>query len=394
MPPATDIRACAMEMPRIDTHHHPTSPDNPTDLRETAERFAGLDTGNAVIDSRTHAAGCRELYGIDPGTYLRPDSPPEIFERAARLRARGYVPALHHTLDAAGITTQLILTDHRPDRWPTQGLSPRLRPIATVDPALLGDMTACTPDNELVGHYDALCADLGPLPSLDAYLEQLDVLIDGWRSSGVVGLKTALAYTMGLSIGDPSLARARKAFAKKGKMTLQDSRCVVERAFRHALSACKRNSLPVVVHTGFQIWGHGNLSQSNPMLLHNLLVDKRYKDLTFVLLHGGNPYVGETTYLAAMFPNVVIDFTWISWMTRARFRLALQEWIEAVPSKQICWGSDSGTLETIAGINAITRGQIATVLEGMIQERSIDELAALRFLEDCYQRTPKHVFGL
>ncbi len=41
---------------------------------------------------------------------------------------------------------------------------------------------------------------------------------------------------------------------------------------------------------------------------------------------GDNPYVGETTYLAKMFPNVVIDFTWISWMSRARFRQALREW--------------------------------------------------------------------
>ena len=160
-----------------------------------------------------------------------------------------------------------------------------------------------------------------PLDSFDDYLAGIDAHVDAWRRHGVVGMKTALAYTIGLSFTDPSLDQARAAFAKKRDMTQADATVVQHAAFRHALLACQRNKLPLVVHTGFQIWGHADLRQSNPMLLHNLLVDPRYKDLSFVLLHGGNPYVGETTYLARMFPKVAIDFTWISWMTRARFRL-------------------------------------------------------------------------
>jgi len=166
-------------------------------------------------------------------------------------------------------------------------------------------------------------------------------------------MKPALAYTIGLHFTDPSLDEARAAFARKRNMSLADATIIQHIAFRHALLACRRNKLPVVVHTGFEIWGHADLRQSNPMDLHNLLIDPRYKDIVFVLLHGGNPYVGETTYLARMFPNVVIDFTWISWMSRARFRLALREWLEIVPHNRICWGSDSGTPETIAG-NAAT----------------------------------------
>jgi len=222
----------------------------------------------------------------------------------------------------------------------------------------------------------------------------LDAAIDSWRSHGVVGMKTAFAYTIGLEFTDPSLEEARAAFAKKRDMTSEDVTAVQHYAFRHALLACLRNELPVVVHTGFQIWGHSNLEQSNPMLLHNLLIDKRYQDVTWVLLHGGNPYVGETTYLARMFPNVHVDFTWISWMTRARFRMALAEWLEVVPHGKFCFGSDSSSPESIVGSGEITREVIANVLEDQMARRIIDERIAIDFLEHTYVKTPTRLFRL
>ncbi len=226
------------------------------------------------------------------------------------------------------------------------------------------------------------------------YLNALDADIDSWRDYRVVAMKVSLAYSIGLKFADPSLKEAQNAFAKKRDMSPEEITIVQHYAFRHSLLACQRNDLPVVVHTGFQIWGHADLQVSNPIHLHNLLIEKRYKDITWVLLHGGNPYVGETTYLARMFPNVFIDFTWISWMTRVRFNMALAEWIEIVPHGKFCWGSDSGTPETIVGIGEITRERIANVLEDQIAHRIIDEKVALDFLEHTYVETPKRIFQL
>ena len=177
-------------------------------------------------------------------------------------------------------------------------------------------------------------------------------------------------------------------------MTPTDFYDVHDYAFHHVLKACKRNGFPVVIHTGFQIWGHSSLSQANPMLLHNVISDPDYKDLTFVLLHGGNPYVGETTYLAGMFENVVIDFTWIGWQTPARFRMALAEWLTNVPHDRMCFGSDSGTPETIVGIDHVMRTNIAAALEMCLEDGTIDERYAMEFIENTYRETPKRVFGL
>ena len=248
--------------------------------------------------------------------------------------------------------------------------------------------------DEEYNYYEHLCRYHGKLAHLDDMLDKIDAGVDAWRDKNIVGMKTAIAYTSGLAVSDPMLAEARTAFAKAGDMDDEDFRTVHDYAFRHAVAACQRNNQPVVIHTGFQIWGHSPLGQSNPAHLHNLLIDKRYRDVTWVLLHGGNPYVGETTYLAGMFTNVIIDFTWIAWMTPARFRLALGEWLAVVPHDRICWGSDSGDPEGVAGINSVVRHLIADITEDCIADGLIDERAALEFIENCYLNTPKRVFGV
>lgn len=390
------VRRCALEMERVDTHGHLGVPFR--DLRAAAKAGDKPVAAGDMHGARAEAEGCRRLYGIDPGVILRSDAPEALFAKAAELRAAGGVAAIVHALDVARIGTQLVFQGSFREDNPLRQARPRIRFLAYLDPALTGGWESFSPDFEQSHpefcYYEAIEEHFGTLSTLDRYLEALDALIDGWRADGVVGMKTAAAYTIGLEFGDPSLAKARGAFRKKGTMSRAEIRTVHDYAFRHALLACRRNRLPVVIHTGFQIWGHADLRQSNPILLHRLLIDPRYRDLTFVLLHGGNPYVGETTYLASMFPNVIIDFTWISWMTRGRFRAALTEWLEVVPHDRLCWGSDSGTPESIVGTDAIVRREIAHVLEDAIRDGILDERGALAFLENCYRKTAQRVFSL
>ena len=389
------VRERAMAMPRVDTHCHFGL--NFPDLDETAAKFDDFAVQREMTSSRIHAIGCRELYGIDPGTFLRPDSPPEIFERARHFRADGPVKALERAMDAAAITTQICFTGHfleRDELLPELApLGDRVRVLAYVDDTVAGWDLAFTPDgyDPEFNYYDALSRHFGGLATFDEHLEALDATIDGWRGYGVIGMKTALAYTLGLRFGDPSLAEARTAFARKRDMTPEDVATVQHYAFRHALLACKRNEFPVVIHTGI-VGTHVDLRQTNPMQLQNILADSRYEDITFILLHGGNPYAGEATYLAWAYPNVMIDFTWFSWMTQARFRMALSEWIEVVPHGKLCWGSDSGTPETIVGIGHVVRSTVADVLEDLIARRVLDVPVALAFLEHLYDKNPRRIY--
>jgi len=393
-----EINSLAMNMPRVDTHCHLVLDETNSfpDLKTVVKEFDDFAEKGNMVESRICALGCKKMYGIDAGIFLRENSPKEIFQKAEQLRESGTDIALDKTFEADNISAQLCFSDFFPQNCTLAKLSPKIKLLAYIDNAIAGNDFVFCPDGAEMefNYYESICGHFGKLANFTDYLEALDSGIDNWRKHGVVGMKTAFAYTIGLDFSEPTLEEARNAFAKKTDMTPAEIKAVQHYAFRHALLACLRNELPVVIHTGFQIWGHADLRQSNPMLLHNLLIDKRYKDLTFVLLHGGNPYVGETTYLARMFPNVIIDFTWISWMTRARFRMALAEWIEVVPHAKFCWGSDSNFPENIVGIGQIVREEIGIVLEDLIERKIIDEKTAIQFLEYTYQKTPKRVFNL
>ncbi len=397
----TELRDACLGQKRIDTHSHVGD-----SFRPLEERAAGWETFPMVgplIDSRVTAEGCRVLYGvdIDVGALIRPDCDPVVFERSAELYRKGPWGAVEHALDTAGIEKQLAFCGHKPSDglvFEKEAAGTRFSYLAYIDGAINSSGQRPCPDfpmNDETGtFYSRLCEMFGPLSALHVYLDALDEAIDTWRSHGVVGMKTAIAYTSGLAISNPTVTEARAAFARRNDMTEDDFRIVHDYAFHHVLAALMRNGLPIVIHTGYQIWGHSDLDRSNPMLLHNLIVDPRYRDLTFVLLHGGNPFVGETSYLAGMFPNVVIDFTWIGWMTPARFRLALGEWLACVPHDRMCWGSDSGTPETIVGIDSVMRRLIADVLDDCLRDRAIDERYGLEFVEHLYRNTPNKVFGL
>jgi len=232
--------------------------------------------------------------------------------------------------------------------------------------------------------------------SIRDWLASLDRQIDAWPSLGVVGMKVSLAYyDRGLDLADPEPGQAEAAFARRGGMTADDIRMVRDFGLRHAFDACLRNRLPVVFHTGFLAFGTAHIMGTNPALLTPVFNDPRWRNLTFVILHGGYPYTGETGYLAARCANVAIDFTWLSWLSPVRFKQALGEWLSLVPLTRFVWGSDSGPMpESIAGIDRVSREAIADVLEQSVRDGLMDEARALRFIELCYRENPRRLFRL
>jgi predicted TIM-barrel fold metal-dependent hydrolase len=209
-------------------------------------------------------------------------------------------------------------------------------------------------------------------------------------------MKVSFAYyDHGLNIRMPSRAEADRAFARRKKMSLDDMARVRDFALGHAFDACLRNRLPVVIHTGYPAGGAGLLKNTNPALLQPAFMDCRWKDLVFVILHGGYPYTGETAILAAKLPNVMLDFTGLPTHIPTRFRSAMAEWLECVPHEKFVWGSDSvAQPEGIVGIDRFSRRQIATVLEREVADGILNEKQALQFIRSCYLDNADRIFGL
>jgi hypothetical protein len=391
------VREAALLSERIDTHAH--IGDGNASLREQCRTWDRFANAKDLMGSRIAAEGCRRLFGVDPGSFLRPDAPDELFDRSDELRSDGAYQSLLRALGAAGIQKQLIFADCVPERMRPMAeghVDGRIYYLAYIDNVLNGDGHLPSPefDDPAFNHYRALCDIFGELDSFDDLLGHVESAMQRWPSWGAVGMKSAMAYTYGLEVTDPGISSARSAFSRREHMTIEDRRVVHDFAFRRSLEVCIRENLPVVVHTGYQIWGGASLAQANPLRLHRIIADRRYRDARFVLLHGGNPYVGETTYLAGQFPNVYIDFTWLPWMSPTRFRFALSEWLNVIPHDRFCWGTDAGTPEGIVGADSISRRAIADVLESEIKSGTIDAKYALEFVTNSYLRTPAELFGL
>lgn len=376
-------------MARVDTHGHMFG-EIPA-LETQVVRPEALDGLEKYYNHHGFAVGCRELYGVNVGPVLRTDSPREVFERAAKLRAKGKQAALGHAFEKAHIETQLCFCDFRgTDAAAKREIAPHVRLLAYLDQGVLGAQEQG--DTYLAG----LERIHGKLNSLDDLLKSIDRNIDAWPAKGVVGMKVSLAYYgHGLDLLNPSRAEAESAFARRETMTADDQRVVRDFGARHAFDACLRNGLPVVIHTGFLAFGNASIMGANPALLAPVFTDPRWANLTFVILHGGYPYTGETCFLASRCPNVVIDFTWISWQFPTRFRQALAEWLMAVPLTSFLLGSDSGTTpESIVGIDRMTREAIGDVLAQMVGDGLMDEARAMRFLELCYAENARRIFRL
>ena len=81
----SDVRLKAMTMERVDTHSH-WQPQQ-AELKGIAQGLGDFTQSPGMTFSRQLALGSQKLYGIDAGIFLRPDSPEELFEKAAALRA-------------------------------------------------------------------------------------------------------------------------------------------------------------------------------------------------------------------------------------------------------------------------------------------------------------------
>jgi len=109
------------------------------------------------------------------------------------------------------------------------------------------------------------------------------------------------------------------------------------------------------------------VANADPLMLNPLI--EAHRGTTFVLLHGGYPYIGEVGTMAKNHPNVVIECGWLAYIAPAAYRRALGEWLDAVPAgKILAVGADCAHVEQTLGALLLTRHQLALVLADKIRD--------------------------
>jgi len=225
--------------------------------------------------------------------------------------------------------------------------------------------------------------------------EIMEIVITKNKPSGLTALKTGLAYNRSLHYGRVTQNEAAVAlehilknrFKDTETKTLQDYLmfCVAQKAYWHAL--------PLQIHTGIQE-GNGNyITNSNPALLAELIIQN--PNTRFALFHGGYPYGGELATLAKNFPNVYLDMCWMHIISPSYSVRYINEWLDTVPANKLLgFGGDYIFAEGVYGNLKITRENFARALGMRIDEGLCDEKEALRLVKMMLYDNPSELFSV
>jgi uncharacterized protein len=233
---------------------------------------------------------------------------------------------------------------------------PRFRWVAFVDALLLPLNTAreaaTTPDtrslypreDRLLRRYLAALSQPSLPPTLAGYVSRvLTPTLERMKREGAVAVKFEAAYLRPLDFGNPPEAAAAAVYARYvhgGLPTHAEYRTLEDYLFRTVAREAGRLGLPVHIHCMYLAGGFYGVSGSRPLQLEDVVNDSTLRHTTFVLLHGGWPFVGETLAMIGK-PNVYADFSLMtSVLSPHTLSGVLRQWLEEYPEK-VLYGSDS-----------------------------------------------------
>ena len=138
------------------------------------------------------------------------------------------------------------------------------------------------------------------------------------------------------------------------------------------IELARKYNKPIQIHTGLQA-GDGNyIENSNPTHLANLFL--KYRDVKFVLFHGGYPFDGELASLAKNFQNVYIDLCWLYIISPSYSYRYLHEWLETIPANKIMgFGGDYHNAENVYGHLLFAKEIIGNVLIEKVRDGYFSE---------------------
>ncbi len=236
-----------------------------------------------------------------------------------------------------------------------------------------------------------------PINSLDDYLKVLRKAFLEGIDYGMVGVKSALAYSRILKYDNVPEEKAKKVFTSildRSDISPEKVKALQDYLIHRVLDLVNEFDLPIQFHTGLYAGNEGRvITNSNPTHLVNLFVE--YPDIDFVLLHSSYPYGGELSTLAKNFPNVFIDMTWSYVISPSYSKRYLHEWIETVPANKIlAFGGDYRFVEGVYAHAVMAREVISKVLIEKVRDRYLTENEAINIAKKVLRDNAMRIFNL
>lgn len=363
------------------------------------------------IDNPLYTGAWRELYGYKYGSDMSEVHVRELLESKRRvMREQGdHYPAW--VLDKLNIETMLAnrvatgrgLTAPR-FRWVSYG-DPLMLPLKTMSLRSNSDRRFFYAQEEMLLKRDLASLKLSSLPAtLDLYLSRVVTpALERRKREGAIALKFVAAYMRPLDFAEVPQAEASRVYARYahgGEPSWKEYKKLQDFLFRYIAREAGRLSLAVHIHTGGGCGHFFNVSGGNPLLLESVLNDPALRKTTFVLIHGGYPFVKEAEFLLEK-PNVYADFSAQTFLLTPRaLSRVLRDWLEYEPEK-ILFGTDASPAtpevsweESAWMTNKTAREALAIALTGMISDGDITRARALELARMVLRENAIKLYGI
>lgn len=394
------IRNYVFNMEIVDTHEHLAN-------KESWENSPSLDFmmllhQYADDDIKSAGMGKPEFAELLTGKYTVQQKWQRIKPFWENAKTTGYGRCVLLSIDKLfGIkelndTTVLVLTDKLKEAYKTDWYKEVLQNRSKIKHAILdvgnsrikGDMFRNVEKFDMFirvfGENDIrrLSRQYGAkATTLHEYEQMLNNAFADAVERGIIGVKSALAYHRTLDYQDVPHNTAEAVFNKMvsnpdSAFSFDQVKPFQDYMMHRIIRLAGKYDLPIRFHTGLQA-GDGNyIRNSDPALLANLFLE--YRDVNFVIFHGGYPYGGEFGSLAKNFRNVYIDLCWLYIISPSYSERYLHEWIETVPANKImAFGGDYENVETVYGHALMDREVIVRVLVEKVRTAYLTEAEAI-----------------
>src|SRR3984893_3415303 len=397
------------KIPIVDMHAHPGYWDD-TDVDAMAVTTTDLDPFRTRTTNPEWLAAFKALYDY-PYADFSPEHLRWLDEKDDELRKQWGKEYLSKILDKVGIQVSVanrVAMDYLEN-------NARFRFVFFVDPFMYPfdnthlcinpDRAVLFPIQENALHrYLAQAGLQGLPPDLTGYETAMRKVLELDKQQNGVAIKFEAPYFRSLvKITDPPREQAEAIYNKYragGTPSADEYIVFQDYAFRYLIAQAGVLHLQVHIHSAVGSGNYYHLSEGNAMDLENILRDPRYKEITFIMIHGGYPYDQQAIWLAAL-PNVYLDSSEFSLLVSPQeYSHILQRWLE-IFSEKIVFGSDAFPYSREVNVPATywlavrtAQTAVAAALAEMVSTGEVTETRALEIARGYFHDNTGRLFGI
>ncbi|MDO8683804.1 MAG: amidohydrolase family protein [Armatimonadota bacterium] len=222
------------------------------------------------------------------------------------------------------------------------------------------------------------------------------------KEQGMKGIKFHSAYMRDLNFAATTHAQAEEVFLRiteegygwrNSHLGYRESKPLQDYLVHRFCEIAEELDVPIIFHTGLQGDIDHNPDDSRPLRMWNL--PHRYRNIDFVLLHAGLPWLEDAGLMAKQYSNVYLDLAWSQLMSPEITTRALKAWMDLVPMNKIfAFGGDYFVVEKVYGHLMIARQNIARALADKMETAGMPFDRAKAWLQAMFWDNPKRVFKL